>query len=1246
MSRLTLAGYSTGNPFVKEKTVGPTTPHHISVRMAWHDSKWNGDICNEPEKNVYCVGPHSLLSPRLAREKKLALENANAGKKLDSLGDYLPPCFWTTNAFSDRTAAVTHIHPFPQLKHKKISEQLEPYSVFTWPFRHSFARSEGAQKRDGLYRKDLPERIRHFRSGIRPNESIAFFYLNYSNPISAEENQYALVGCAPISKVSEPTHFDFTQSELARIRGNERMKNFPTMNWALQVSYDKERTVVLPYQEYLRYIEENPEEEKKLEDAKVLITEDALVPYFKYVAEELDDDACIYLLYKLKKSISIMEEHGVPGVSVEREKEVVEDLLKKAWTKRSPHPGLGMIVELLADAEADPTGEGDKLIAALKSTGGSNVNILNEVVGLLQENKPPKSELKAFIGLISEARANLKSHMTLLPLLRKLSLFSLTKTQLHRIVFPGDTDEDDHPFGNKEITPEQIVANPYLLCENYVPSEKETDKPLLENRPIGLFTIDIGMFPDTRYPVTKDYELQNLAPAGPERLRAVAIEFLHYVGAVGHCFVSLDRLYEEILQHPLFYKQKLGLNKAELVAGDHRSHMEERLKFVHNEGLWYVYLREVKYAEELVGKTVVSLVGRKADHKVDVSWIDGYLTGESAELEKKIKTGFPEKQFREERRQLLEGSLKKSLYVITGKPGSGKTQALRKVIDFLQAMDEKVTLLAPTGKATLRLKEETGFKEAQTIDLFLYRNQYGEYLENLEKLPQVTQNQKMEPIENLIIDECSMVDLTHFAVLFAILSLEGGRSVKRVMLVGDENQLPPIGLGKPFYDIVQYIRDDMDRKRSHYVHLETNCRQAFDETILRIADIFVGKNRYYEEAFEALQKGGIISTGLVVEQWTTPEELQREVDSRLQEVINLEVPVSTTDKVGRFNELFGLFAKGYVPGNSPDNLKLDRFQVVTPYNSGFYGTLGMNQFIRINYKKGYYPDRYNPDSIFGHSDKVIRLSNWYWWDRTINGRTLALSNGSIGVVCNNVGGRRWYFPERDRPVVRIDEEENFEAAYAITVHKSQGSEFKNVFVVIPERRGLLSKELMYTALSRSTHRVTLFLQKSERESPLVVARRRSFVLERNSSIFLEPIEASTLLEPEPGVRVRSRVEFIVYRSLADAKSRGLLTFEYERPLKFANRDYSIHPDFTVWAGGKTYYWEHLGELDSREYFINWRQRRQDYETNRLGDALITTDDLNGIKQQSIQRVISDLVSGILVKTSDSTFSGHHYPLNG
>lgn len=197
----------------------------VTIRMAWHDNKWNGAVCRNPEANSYCVGTHSLLSERLARERKVEIEREQKEKKIDKLPSYIPPCFWTTNAFSSRRAKVMHVHPFPQLKNKTIPETLRPYSVFTWPFRLSFNHSKEKQKREGSYPKGLEERIENFVAKFKPGESIVFFYLNYDNPVSAEEYKYALVGCATLAQIHEPNHFKFSKKELAKWLAKKGMRS-------------------------------------------------------------------------------------------------------------------------------------------------------------------------------------------------------------------------------------------------------------------------------------------------------------------------------------------------------------------------------------------------------------------------------------------------------------------------------------------------------------------------------------------------------------------------------------------------------------------------------------------------------------------------------------------------------------------------------------------------------------------------------------------------------------------------------------------------------------------------------------------------------------------------------------------------------------------------------------------------------------------------------------------------------------
>jgi hypothetical protein len=288
--------------------------------------------------------------------------------------------------------------------------------------------------------------------------------------------------------------------------------------------------------------------------------------------------------------------------------------------------------------------------------------------------------------------------------------------------------------------------------------------------------------------------------------------------------------------------------------------------------------------------------------------------------------------------------------------------------------------------------------------------------------------------------------------------------------------------------------------------------------------------------------------------------------------------------------------------------------------------------------------------VFNHSDKIIRLNNWYKWGNS--GKDLFLSNGSMGLINNkkadNYSNRRhfvYYFTDKDKPLNYIDSSENFELAYAITIHKSQGSDFKNVFLVVPRKSSLLSKELLYTALTRSTHRVYLFLETVGGGNPLEKAKNRSDILARNTSIFETPTDSRRIYVPEAGVEVKSKVEYIIYSALKEARDAKRLEFEYEEELPLHNAEYSIHPDFTLHIADKTYYWEHLGILDAKDYYDKWVRRRKNYEEMGLLNNLVTTDDLYGIKEENIKGIIDKLLSGKLAPSIDTRFSKYHYSLN-
>ncbi len=156
---------------------------HVSIRVAWHDNKWDGNVCHDPVQNSYCSGYHSLLSARLRSRKRTDLELKYIGQGINCFEnemdqkdkEYIPPCFWSINAFGDNSIEVEHDNPIlSDLEH--IKETLPPYSVYSWPFALSFVRDLETKKADGKYPKNLENvRIPKFQNKLQEGQTIVFF---------------------------------------------------------------------------------------------------------------------------------------------------------------------------------------------------------------------------------------------------------------------------------------------------------------------------------------------------------------------------------------------------------------------------------------------------------------------------------------------------------------------------------------------------------------------------------------------------------------------------------------------------------------------------------------------------------------------------------------------------------------------------------------------------------------------------------------------------------------------------------------------------------------------------------------------------------------------------------------------------------------------------------------------------------------------------------------------------------------
>jgi len=1191
---------------------------HLTVRMAWHDNNWNGKICKNPQANTYCVGTHSLLADRIATNRDVDTESSYQEEAIQNIpSDYTVPCYWSINAFSNNTFDVKHKHAFHGVNHT-IKETVKPYSVFTWPFKLSFVHSKDNKNKYGNYPPDLARRIDDFLQKFEPKKSIIFFYANYDNPVSADDMQYLLLGCSVIAEKPVPTHFPFTAEELTEWRAkNDKMKYFPSMNWALQFTHlFEEYGVLLPYQEYLHHVEKNPQDEEKLIDMKVTIDEPALISSFKYVAMDIDDDKCLYLLYKLRKSLLKIQEHGFIADSEKTANQLktVETLIKMIWEKRGLYPSLKYILNYF-DMSKEVI---NKVVKWVESNKG-----LQNLLECLEHEEVPE-ELEEFYDDILDVY-ELKLFKRNINLIKTLSLLQLTKYQINKIL------------DNSTYSYQGLEGNPYLLYENYKPDETNLDEPDLQDEPVDIYKIDIGFIPDKNF-VKRDRKLQKINVDSPERLRAVIIHHLIRIGeSIGDCYDSDNNIVEALKQYPLFYKNDVKIDEQSIYSFDqeYRGHFIERLYVEKNNDARYYYLLETKKAENLL-KAVFNDLTKRTNFQVNLNF-KSYIE----ESLQKLK-GVNSELFRNERENLYNHVYKKSLYLLTGKAGSGKTQETTNIIYTLNnVLGEDTVVLAPTGKAALRLEENliNGFPNLnirpQTIDRFIFQNQFGNIIINNEyhQIFDIKEDKKVK-IENLIIDECSMIDLFKLTLLFSIIRLD---KIKRIIMVGDPYQLPPIGFGKPFRDFIDYIQQHPNLKQEHYIRLQSNCRMAAQEKndqvnkSLELAEIFTTNGKFYEEILNEVDNDNYDSETLSIRNWNTQDELQQLIYEKMNEVLVQD----NHSNIEALNVDFGLYPDtGYVPQNNPKAVKLDNFQVISPYRAGHYGTLSINKLIQTNWRKE--NPTYWPPSPFVNGDKIIRLNNWY------KRRELTLSNGSIGLITFHKGGwkKLYHFNELDDSLKYVDDEENFDLAYAISVHKSQGSDFNYLFFILPKKYGLLSKELVYTGLTRARTKMFLFVQDDKDESLLLTAKNRSAIDARNTSIFVTPFDKSKRLQPKSGVYVKSKVEYIIFKAL----EKSGLSFEYEEVLELPHKNYNIKPDFTIKLDNDTtYYWEHLGMLDNPTYYNNWQSRKKDYDQLGLSTQLITTDDLDGIDEDKLLKVIDDLKTNNIVNSA-SKLSSHHYSL--
>jgi exodeoxyribonuclease V alpha subunit len=369
-------------------------------------------------------------------------------------------------------------------------------------------------------------------------------------------------------------------------------------------------------------------------------------------------------------------------------------------------------------------------------------------------------------------------------------------------------------------------------------------------------------------------------------------------------------------------------------------------------------------------------------------------------------------EFNPHQAEALRGALRHKLFILTGGPGTGKTTILRALVEILKAKQARVSLAAPTGRAAQRLAESArGY--AQTIHRLLkFDPARGGFTTNRDK-----------PLaaDVLIIDEASMLDARLAAAL-----LDAVPSAAHVVLVGDIDQLPSVGAGNVLSDLIQTGSIPVARLSAIY-------RQSARSGIISAAHAINRGEVAMPPAFEQA------------------DEIPEDVDFAL---IRAETPDACLEKTLAL-------AANYLPRR----LKLDPIrdvQALVPMHKGIAGVGNFNQRLQraLNDTGGL-----SGFGGFQRGDKVIQLRNNYDKD---------VFNGDIGLVVGGdgeAGELQVEFDGQRHAYTRADIGE-LALAYAITIHKSQGSEYPVVIVPLLKQHFLmLQRNLIYTAITRGKRRV-------------------------------------------------------------------------------------------------------------------------------------------------------------------------------
>jgi ATP-dependent exoDNAse (exonuclease V) alpha subunit len=1210
---------------------------HLSLRLPWHDRGWDGHVCDQPAANVYCCGAYGLPAHEIRTRKVDAEEEAIRGTPVQLLRPdaYRPPCLRTVQTFGG-TRFLPFEHEPKEFLHTKrvridpVREDIPPSTAGTWPydqvFRHADNAPEGTPD-EFLERFSPGEAVRNvgeFFGAFRPKRSLVFFYLNFDNPLNSERRKYVLVGAAELDEISPQRAWEHIDEEKARVYGDLVWNRFVTHG------YDDGRGARIPYERYLQ---------KGLDAADVLVeVPEELAQHFKYVCRAFTDDEAVMLLRELAAVLERGKAAGAVPWDWDGQAGWVNRALDSVLRERGAFPGIAAALEALGFPRA--TLYVDRHIRA-KGVTNARQHVLDRI-------GDPKLAEDADSARGYEAAART---LRVLPasvgklLLDRLCLFELTADQGRMIAGGGLVADEDRVAAGLVNDAAALLDNPYLIAEEYDPPDP-ADR-------VAFHRIDQGIYLARAAGGGSVPGLETFAPDDRRRLRAAAVRCLRAAEADGHSFLLQDHLLRAVSRMRL---PRLPESLGPVTLARDLEFYEQRLTVLREDAFTGWMFKTTAEDEELVRARVAKLQAQNPVPTTVSDWRAHLPAPGAGSMPPSVLEAV-----RESQAAVLNRLATQAISILTGGAGTGKTTVLAALIRGLQAggAKEKFTLLTPTGKAAVRLRRK--IKEVAGVDLeprTIHSYLLGSWMDEDTFRPRRSGEPVADGSTTVVIDECSMLNTSLLATLFRAIDW---RTVRRLILAGDPQQLPPIGAGAPFKNLVDHAA--VSATEAHRpCALRVNCRQAQENsTALRLAEQFTasGSTVVADELLDQIRTGGRVGADLEVryfrDETDLPHVLARLVGDAVEELLRLAGSPTAFDP----NQPWVAFDELHGYGEAIDRVRLDAFEVLSPYRGNYYGSDALNlhlqALLRGRLMRSFGTSKLgNPAGRqFIAPDKVLQTRN----RRLKVGDKVAsvdknwvdcyVANGELGRMMKvgkwNDERAGWVRFETNPSVsVRVDDQwarESLDLGYAMSVYKGQGSDFGGVVVVIPKeaRQRLVSRELLYTALTRFTRRLYLLIQGPPGDPEALLSslwRGSSEYLRRNTCLFAPRHAIPDLDDYRPEKRIvrTLRNELVLSKSealIANLLFEAKVPYYYERPLVAPDGTFR-RPDFTIPVetpdGPTELYWEHWGMLGDPDYDTSVERRKAWYVKHGYADRLLETDELGGFDSTKIEKLIRQRLS--------------------